>query len=186
MAMRSIPYTDNNRVPSAGGRFTLSYSADPKAFFGDASVGGSYTGGRYDKDGKLGYQVWAADATLRFGKVTLRGEYAARRTDLDPAASYPFTLVDPWFKKEGFYGEAEVPLGNSLTAVYRYEELRRTGTPLPGSISELSADSRFVRHTGGVVVTPAQAVFIKLSWEYWRTTDFGDFHTYHAGIGGAF
>ncbi len=187
MAMRSVPYNDNNRLPSGGGRLTLSYSSDPKAFFGDASIGGSYTGGRYDREAKLWYHAWAADATLRFGKLVLRGEYAARRTDLDPDASgYPFVLQDPWFKKEGFYGEAEVPLGSSLAAVYRYEQLRRTGAPLPGAIAELSADSRFVRQTAGVVVSPAQAMFIKLSWEYWQTRDFGDFHTYHAGLGGAF
>jgi hypothetical protein len=187
MAMRSLPYIDNNRVPSGGGRLALSYSADPGAFFGDASIGGSYTAGRYDKSAKLAYQVWAADATLRFGSVVLRGEYAARRTDLDPnATGYPFALIDPWFRKDGFYGEVEVPLGKYLTAVYRYEELRRMGTPLPGAIAEMSADSRFKRQTGGIVVTPAQSIFLKLSWEYWQTSDLGDFHTYHAGIGGTF
>lgn len=187
MAMRSIPYNDNNRVPSGGARFTLSYASDPGAFFGDASLGGSYTGGRYDKEATREYHAWAADATLRFGKLVLRGEYAARRTDLDPAATgYPFALEDPWFEKEGFYAEAEAPLGKYLEAVYRYEELRRTGTPLPGAVAELSADSTFKRHTAGLVVTPASSLFVKLSWELWQTTDFGEFHTYHAGIGGAF
>jgi hypothetical protein len=186
MAMRSVPYNDNNRVPAGGARLTLAYSPDPGAFFGDASLGGSYTGGRYDRDATRAYQAWSADATLRFGKLVLRGEYAARRTDLDPTATYPFALVDRWFLKEGFYGEAEAPLGRYLSAVYRYEELRRTGTPLPGSVEQLSNASKFVRHTAGLVVTPAQAIFMKLSWEYWRTTDFGEFHTYHAGIGGTF
>jgi hypothetical protein len=187
MAMRSIPYNDNNRVPAGGARLAISYSSDPGSFFGDANLGASYTGGRYDKDATREYQAWAADATLRFGKLLLRGEYAARRTDLDPAATgYPFALADPWFQKEGFYAEAEAPLGGYLSAVYRYEELRRTGTPLPGSVEELSADSRFVRHTGGVVITPASALYLKLSWELWQTSDFGDFHAYHAGIGGAF
>ena len=69
---------------------------------------------------------------------------------------------------------------------HAYEELRRTGAPLPGSIAELTPDSRMTRHTAGLVVTPASAVFLKLSWEYWDTTDFGRFHTYHAGVGGAF
>lgn len=187
MAMRTIPFADNNRLPSGGARLTLSYSADPGSFIGDASIGGSFTTGRYDKDAKLEYRMWGADATFRFGKLVLRGEYAARRTDLDPGASgYPFALEDPWFQKEGFYAEAEAPLGKYFAAVYRYEELRRTGAPLPGAVAELSPDSRMVRHTGGVVWTPAQALFVKLSWELWQTTDFGDFHTYHAGIGGAF
>jgi hypothetical protein len=187
MAMRSIPYNDNNRVPAGGGRLALAYSANPGAFFGDANLGGSYTAGRYDKDAKLGYEIWSVDATLRFGKLLLRGEYASRKTDLDPAATgYPYALTDPWFKKDGFYAEAEVPLGGYLSAVYRYDELRRVGTPLPGSVPELSADSRFRRHTGGVVITPTAALYVKLSWELWQTTDFGDFQTYHAGIGGAF
>ncbi len=187
MAMRSIPYNDNNGVPAGGGRLALSYSANPGAFFGDANLGGSYTAGRYDKDARRAYELWSVDATLRFGKLVLRGEYASRKTDLDPAATgYPYQLVDGWFQKSGYYGEAEVPLGGYLSAVYRYDELKRTGTPLPNSVAELSTNSEFIRHTGGIVITPAAALYVKLSWELWQTTDFGDFHTYHAGIGGAF
>lgn len=187
MAMRSIPYNDNNRLPSGGARLALSYAADPGAFFGDANVGASYTGGRYDRDATREYHAWAADATLRLGKLVVRGEYAARRTDLDAAATgYPFELVDDWFEKEGFYAEAEAPLGRWLAAVYRYDELRRTGTPLPGAVAELTAESTMKRHSAGFVVTPVSAIFVKLSWELWQTSDFGEFHTYHAGIGGAF
>lgn len=186
MAMRSAPYTDNNRLPAGGARFTLAYSPDPGAFFGDASIGGSYTGGQYDRDATRSYQAWEADLTLRLGKVVLRGEYAARRTDLDPTATYPYALVDRWFLKEGFYAEAEAPIGKYLSAAYRYDELRRSGTPLPGSMAELSRDSRIVRHTGGLYVTPASALFVKLSADWWQTTDFGEFFTYQAGLGGTF
>jgi hypothetical protein len=186
MAMRSIPYNDNNAVPAGGGRLALSYSSNPGAFFGDANLGGSYTAGRYDKDATRGYEIWSVDATLRLGKLLLRGEYASRKTDLDPTATYPYVLVDPWVEKAGYFAEAELPLGPYLAAVYRYEEMWRSGTPLPGSVAALSADSTFLRHTGGVVITPATALYVKLSWELWQTTDFGDFHTYHAGIGGAF
>ncbi len=187
MALRSAPYNDNNAEPAYGGRLTLTYSSDAGAFFGDTSVGGSYTAGRYDRDARLRYEAWGGDATLRLWKLILRGEYARRTTDLDPAATgYPFALQDPFFVKEGFYAELEHPLGKYLNVVYRYEELARRGTPLPGAPVEMSADSRFVRYTGGVMVTPAQNVFIKLSWEYWDTTDFGKFQAYHAGLGGAF
>jgi hypothetical protein len=187
MALRSIPYNDNNREPAGGARLAISFSANPGAFFGDASIGGSYTGGRYDREATLEYHAWAADATLRFGKLVLRGEYAARRTDLDPAATgYPLALEDPWFRKEGFYGEAEVPLGKYLAVVYRYDELRRLGAPLPGAVAELSRDSRFLRHTAGIVLSPAPSLLVKLSWDAWRTTDFGDFVTYNVGMGGAF
>jgi len=187
MALRSVPYNDNNGEPAYGGRLTLSYASDAGSFIGDANVGGSYTAGRYDRDAHLRYEAWGTDATFRLWKFTLRGEYARRKTDLDPAATgYPFTLEDPFFVKDGFYGELEHPLGKYLNVVYRYEQLARRGTPLPGAPVEMGTDSRFVRYTGGVVVTPAQNVFVKLSWEYWDTSDFGKFQTYHAGIGGAF
>jgi hypothetical protein len=187
MAMRSIPYNDNNAEPAYGGRLTLSYSSDAGDFIGDASVGGSYMSGKYDREARLGYEAWAADATFRFSKLILRGEYAHRKTDLDPTATgYPYGLLDPFFTKEGFYAEAEHPLGKYLNVVYRYEELRRVGSPLPGAPAELSANSRFTRYTGGLVVTPASNVFVKASWEYWDTSDLGRFNTYHAGIGGAF
>jgi hypothetical protein len=187
MAMRSAPYNDNNAEPAYGGRVTLSYSSDAGDFIGDASVGGSYMAGKYDRDAKLGYEAWAGDATFRLSKLVLRGEYAHRKTDLDPSASgYPYGLLDPFFTKDGFYAEAEHPLGKYLNVVYRYEEMKRTGSPLPGAPSELTANSRFTRYTGGIVLTPAQNVFVKASWEYWDTSDFGRFNTYHAGIGGAF
>jgi hypothetical protein len=187
MALRSVPYNDNNGEPAYGGRLVFAYAADAKAFFGDASLGGSYTAGTYDRSAGLGYEAWGADATLRLWKLVLRGEYASRKTDLDPAATgYPFVLEDPFFVKDGYYAELEHPLGKYLNVVYRYEELARKGTPLPGAPVEMSEDSRFVRYTGGVAVTPAQNLVVKLSWEYWDTTDFGQFQSYHAGIGGSF
>jgi hypothetical protein len=187
MAMRTAPYNDNNNVPAYGGRLTLSYSSDAGDWFGDASVGGSWMAGKYDRDAKLGYEAWAADATFRLWKLVLRGEYAWRKTDLDPnATGYPYALVDPWFTKDGYYAELEHPLGKYLGVVYRYEELKRTGSPLPGAPPEMTANSRFTRYNVGLVITPAQNVFIKAAWEYWDTSDFGKFNTYHAGIGGAF
>jgi hypothetical protein len=187
MALRSVPYNDNNAEPAYGGRVTVTFAPDAGGVIGDASVGGSYTSGKYDRDSRLGYEAWGADATFKLWSFVLRGEYARRKTDLDPTATgYPFALQDPFFVKDGFYAELEHPLGKYLDVVYRYEELRRTGTPLPGAPPELSANSRFARTTGGVVVTPAQNLFVKTSWEYWDTNDFGTFHSYHAGIGGAF
>jgi hypothetical protein len=186
MALRSIPYNDNNSEPAYGGRIALTYASDG-GLLGDTSIGGSYTAGKYDRDAQLGYDLWGADATFRLWKLVLRGEYARRTTDLDPdATGYPFALQDGFFVKEGFYAELEHPLGKYLNVVYRYEELARRGTPLPGAPAAMTADSRFARYTGGLAVTPAAGLIMKLSWEYWDTSDFGKFHTYHAGIGGAF
>jgi len=125
------------------------------------------------------------DASTQLGKLTLRGEYAHRKTDLSEEATYPFELVDPWFTKAGWYVEGEVPLGNYLGVVYRYDTLVRQGVPLPGA-TELTPDSSIVRHTAGLVVTPADSTFVKLGWEYWLASDFPDFHSVHFGVGGAF
>ena len=53
-----------------------------------------------------------------------------------------------------------------------------------------------MRYTAGPVITPVQAVYVKLSWEYWSdeatigtpggTTPFQEFHSGHLGFGGAF
>jgi cytochrome c553 len=187
MALRTAPYNDNNAEPAYGGRLTLSYSADAGDFIGDASFGGSYMSGKYDRDAKLGYEAFGADATVRLAMLIFRGEYARRKTDLDPnAAGYPYALKDPFFVKEGYYVELEHPLGKYLNLVYRYDDLKRTGTPLPGAPAEMTSNSRFKRYTGGIVLTPAQNLVVKASWEYWDTSDFGRFNTIHAGIGGAF
>jgi hypothetical protein len=187
IAMRSAPYYDNNNKPSYGGRATLSYAADAHDFIGDWSLGGSYLAGVYDSAGRLGYQTWGLDATFRLSKIVLRGEYASRKTDLDPhATGYPYALVDPWFTKSGYYVELEHPAGGYLTFVYRWDEMARNGTPLPGAPSSMTDHSRFERATAGLVIQPAQNTFVKGSWEWWNTSDFGKFNSFHVGLGGAF
>ncbi len=187
ISMRSIYYVDNNAQPGYGGRVTLTYSGEPKAFVGDVSLGASGTAGRYDKSERLQYAILGADASMRLGPVTLRGEYAYRKTDLNPDASgYPYQLVDPWFVKEGWYAELEHPLGKYVQMVYRYDALRRVGAPLPGANADLTPDSSLVRYTVATMITPAQNVFVKAGWEWWQPTDFPAFQMFHVGLGGAF
>lgn len=187
IAMRQVYYQDNNRQPAYGGRITASFASEPHSFIGDVSFGVSATKGVYDKAEKLGYLMYGADASARVGPFTMRGEYVLRRTDLNPAASgYPYQLVDDWFNKEGWYAELEHPLGKYIAMVYRYDELRRAGAPLPGSSPLLTTDSKIVRYTAGAMITPAQNTFVKLSWERWEPTDFPAFQSYHVGVGGAF
>jgi len=184
-AMRSLYYTDTNRLPSVGGRLALTLAAEPTWWLGDVSVGASGVTGRYDRDATLRYEAWGADASVRIEKFTFRGEYAFRRTDLSPSASYPYELVDTWFRKDGWYAEVERPFGSYLALVYRWDTLHRQGAPLAGA-TELTPDSTITRQTAGIVVTPASNVFVKLSWEQWRASDFADFQSIHFGIGGAF
>ncbi len=187
MALRTSPYTDNNKVPSYGGRIALTYSSDPGAVIGDVSLGASYTGGRYDRDARLQYQVAGADASIQLWKLTLRGEYALRRTALDPdATGYQWALVDDYFDKKGFYGELEHPLGRYLAMVYRYDKLERVGVPLPGSVAEMTPDTALERLTVGTVITPVSGIYMKLSYEYWKPSTFVVFHSGHVGFGGAF
>ena len=186
-AMRALPYYDNNRQPAVGGRLAFTYASGAGALLGDSSVGGSFTAGRYDKAGELGYLVWGADATVRVWRLLVRGEYAERKTDLNPdAAGYRYQLVDPWFRKRGWYAELEHPLVSWLGMVYRYEELRRTGVPPPGAQAQLSVDSTIRRYTLGAMIVPVSAMFLKLNGEYCDATDFPAFLSFHAGVGGSF
>jgi len=187
IASRSLYYTDNNNVPAGGGRVTLTYSADPGSALGDISLGASGTVGRYDQAKHLDYRIWGADASLRLWKITLRGEYAKRRTDIDPSQpGYAYAIVDPWFDKSGWYAELEHPVFRWLSAVYRYDVLERHGVPLPGSAAALTPSSTIDRFSAGVVITPAAALFVKLSYEYWKPSDFPVLQTGHVGFGGAF
>ena len=125
---------------------------------------------------------------IQLGRVTLRGEYATRQTDLSPTATYPYQLVDPWFTKEGWYGEVEFPLppfSRWVTVALRYDELRRRGMPLSSS-SPLSLDSTIQRYTGGLFVVPAPSLYLKVGYEYWAATDFAPFNAAHLGFGGSF
>jgi hypothetical protein len=188
IATRSLYYTDNNRVPAGGGRIVMTYASGGGGILGDVSLGGSATAGRYDRDARLGYFAWGADLTAQIGRATVRGEYATRKTDLDPKASYPYVLVDPWISKEGWYGELEFPVpgvDRYVTAALRYDELRRKGTPL-SSTSPLSTDSQIQRYTAGVMIIPAPSLYLKLSYERWSATDFSPINAGHLGFGGSF
>jgi hypothetical protein len=188
IATRSIYYTDNNRLPAGGGRVVMTYASSGGSFIGDVSVGGSVTAGRYDRDGVLGYLAWGADATAQLGRFTVRGEYATRQTDLDPGASYPYAIVDPWLSKEGWYAEVERPLpllDRWVTGVFRYDELRRQGTPLSAS-SPLSVDSTLQRYTAGLMIIPAPSLYLKVGYELWSGTDLPTLHAGHLGFGGSF
>jgi len=187
MALRAIPYTDNNRTPAYGGRLAMTFVSEPGHFFGDVSLGASYTGGRFDRDAKLQYDALAADLAIPFWKATLRGEWAMRRTAIDPAArGYTYAVVDDYVDKTGFYAELEHPLGRFTSVVYRYDQLARRGVPLPGSAAAMTPDSRLERWTGGVMITPASSFYVKLSYEYWMPSDHPEFHSGHVGVGGAF
>ena len=187
MSLRASPYVDNNKQPAYGSRVTLTYSSNPGAFIGDVSLGGSYTGGRYDREARLQYDVAGADLSIQLWRVTLRGEYAFRRTALDPnATGYDWALVDHFFDKRGFYAELEHPLGRYVAMIYRYDRLERLGAPLPGSSALMTPNTALERGTVGTVITPSSGIYMKLSYEYWKPNSFAVFQSGHVGFGGAF
>jgi hypothetical protein len=184
--MRNGNFGDNNRAPAGGARIALTRTSDPGGIFGDVSVGGSFTAGRYDDEARLGYAIWGADAQFSLWKTVFRGEWVERRTDLDPTANYGFLLRDDFFSKSGWYVEVEQPLGGHLALVGRVDQLRRSGAPLPGADDPANTFSRMTRHTAGVMITPVQSAFVKAGWEYWDSTTLENFHSFHFGLGGAF
>jgi hypothetical protein len=187
MSLRSVPYTDNNRVPSTGGRVTMTLTSEPGGLLGDLSLGASYTGGRFDKASRLRYDAAAVDLTIPIWKATLRGEAALRRTQLDPGASgYGWVPISNFFDKRGLYLELEHPATRWATAVYRYDRLERLGVPLPGSAAAMTPRSTLERATAGLMIRPTSALFLKLSYEYWMSDAHPAFHSGHVGMGGAF
>jgi hypothetical protein len=176
---------DNNDLPGGGGRVTLLHTeADPSALLGDVSLGGSFMAGRQDDAATRDYRLWGADLGLRVWKLRLRGEYAARRSELDPVR-YPGRRLD----KSGWYAELEHPVGQYVTAFYRHERLLRGGPILtPPDLAKLTPDGAFDlrRTTGGLELRPADAVYVKASYEHFSASHVGRFGLVHLGVGGTF
>jgi hypothetical protein len=173
-------YWDNNSLPSFGGRLATSYVSPRGSLLRQASLGGSLTGGRHDAEEEESYRAWGVDATVRVHEVTLRAEYAARRVDLPPGA-FGGDRLD----KAGWYAELEHPIGSRLVAVYRYDELRREG-PTDRVVIPISTDTKVRRYTAGLELRPADAVFVKASFEHYRPTELPITNALHLGVGATF
>lgn len=181
-------YVDNNSRPSYGAHLAWSVVAGDVAM----SVGGSAMTGTYDPDNELDFVLVGAQAMVRVAGAFLRAEYLARRTKMalgdDPASRFRYGpgkdgTFDPYFLKEGFYTELEVPLGR-LGLVMRWDGLRRRGNVL--RTSELRSDSAVLRYTIGATFALRDALRLKLSGEVYDFTDFEDETVLHLGVAGPF
>lgn len=181
-------YVDNNSRPTVGGRVAL------RADICDTlvAVGASAMYGTYDPDSELDMLLLGADFLVRFERWALRAEYLVRRTKMslgdDPAATFRYGpgedgAYDPYFLKEGFYGELVFPLG-PLEGVARVDGLRRTGNVTLAS--ELRSESMVLRYTLGTNIGLVRDWRIKLSGEYYDFSDFDDEVGVHLGVVGAF
>jgi hypothetical protein len=185
----ALYYIDNNSRPTVGGRLsgTLGFTAAAHL-----SLGASGMLGTYDPDNELSFWLLGADLVLRTEPFILRAEYLVRRTEmslgLDPASQFRYGpgadgKYDPWFIKDGFYTELEIPLGD-VDLVGRWDGLRRLGNTL--TTSELRSDSVLLRYTAALSYRIKAATRLKLSAEYYDSSDFDDEVALHVGIASPF
>ena len=182
-------YIDNNSRPILGGQAVVSYIAGKYS----VTAGASTMRGTYDPDHRLPFQIWGAHAVVRVRDVFVRAEYLTRRTKMemgtDPRHEFKYGpgsdgTFDPYFVKDGGYGELELPITKRITGVVREDFLRRRGNVIASSA--LRSNSALIRHTVGVAIAVAQSVRIKLNVERYDFSDFEDEDVVHVGIAGPF
>jgi hypothetical protein len=180
-------YVDNNSRPSLGANVALNMVSGKTTI----TAGASGMAGTYDPQNKLHYQIAGAHLILQLSGVFLRAEYLARRTEMaiggDPAQRFKYGpgkdgRYDPYFLKQGFYGELELPATDRLDVILRWDGLRRQGNVL--RTSELRSDSAVLRYTAGVSVKIRGATRLKLSGELYDFSDFSDELAIHVAITG--
>ncbi|MBI4816754.1 MAG: hypothetical protein HY791_10875 [Deltaproteobacteria bacterium] len=179
----SLYYVDNNSEPAVGGRIALTVVAGEDV---NATAGISATYGHYDPSGELEYLIAGADLYLRLADLNFRAEYLIRKTEYavgpEPTERfrYAFDLENNFFSKDGFYVEAEYPLGDGFDLIGRFDGLRRNGN-VPSS-SPLSRRSAVLRYTLGVNIQVERGMRLKLSGEAWDFSDFDDEIAAHVGV----
>jgi hypothetical protein len=180
-------YVDNNSRPSLGANAALNIVRGKVTITGGAS--GMF--GTYDPLNKLHYQIAGAHLVLQFSRVFFRAEYLARRTEMalgnDPSQRFKYGpgkdgRYDPYFLKQGFYTELELPAGDRVDFILRWDGLRRQGNVL--RTSELRSDSGLLRYTAGASVKVRGAVRLKLSGEFYDFSDFADEVAIHLALTG--
>lgn len=181
-------YVDNNSQPSVGAHVAMSFAgASSMLTFGASAMAGSY-----DPDRKLKYVVGGAHVVMKLHGVFVRAEYLARRTQMalgmDPATRFKYGpradgTFDPYFLKQGFYTELEVPAGDRLDFILRWDGLRRQGNVIATSM--LRSDSAVLRYTAATSIRVHGATRLKLSGELYDFSDFSDELALHVAVAGA-
>ena len=182
-------YVDNNSEPVLGGRFAAAIELDDDDTI---TLGASGMTGHYDPARALGFAIGGADAVLQLGHAFLRAEYLIRVTQFDvgtdPATRFKFgpgpdgTYAD-YFTKDGFYAEAEIPIGD-ISVIGRFDGLRRKGNVL--AASPLSADASVLRYTAALAWKATSGLHVKTSVELYRFSEFANELALHLGVATAF
>lgn len=193
---------DNNRWPQFGGRLALTFarSGNMSAAVPDITLGGSVLYGFYDDYDRLSYLIYGADLYIHLWRINLRGEVLRRQQDVDvrlldlpdgtSTGLKNMSEIIEQTTKDGFYAEADFPMGNYLEGVLRVDGMRRGGPrdaranpddkDLPASMRSayrapasavLDFDDWIMRYTVGLNVIPVTGAKLKLSYEYWTFKD---------------
>ncbi len=177
-------YVDNNSQPSAGARVALHWRGAGIS----ANAGFSALYGHYDPRAQLDYLMLGADLSLRVNRIKLRAEYLLRRQkmSLGPRPEQRFIFgpradgtFDPYMIKDGFYVEAEVPVG-AWELVGRWDGMTRVGNVT--ATSALNDRSWILRYTAAVAWKAAKRVRLKLSGELYTFSDFPTEMALHTGL----
>jgi hypothetical protein len=155
------------------------------------TAGMSGMAGTYDPENRQSFVIAGADLVIHLSRVFLRAEYLLRRTEMslgaDPAARFKYgpgaNGFDPYVLKQGFYTELEVPVGDRVEAIVRWDGLRRQGNVVRAS--QLRSDSALLRYTAGASIRVRGATRIKLSAELYDFSDFSDEVALHVAVAGA-
>ncbi len=181
-------YVDNNSRPALGAHVALNVLRGTTSI----TAGASAMFGTYDPEDRLHFQLAGAHLIVQISRVFLRAEYLMRRTEMalgaDPASRFKYGpgkdgTFDPYFLKQGFYTELEVPLTDRIDAVARWDGLRRQGNVV--RTSSLRSDSALLRYTAGASIKVRGATRVKLSAELYDFTDFDDELALHVALTGA-
>lgn len=183
---RSQIYADNNRTPATGGRLVLAFSELPGDLWRWFAVGVSGMWGKYDAEDELAYTMGGVDLYTRFGRMNVRGEVLFRRTEVpDTPTAFTQTLVDKAVQREGFYGQIDGPVTDTVEWLVRVDGFRRVG-PVPAGLRTLEPDSNILRYTLGFNLLPTTGVKLKMNYELWRFSDFDAENIIHLGLVGTF
>ena len=147
----SRSYTDNNRTPAVGGRYTLGNNL--------FRLGASGMMGRMQNDGsaELDYHLIGGDAVVTLERFRAYFEYAFRREQAGIAADNEI---------DGYVLELEWRLLERLGFLTRYDTLEHE----IASAGEQSVD----RFTWGINLTMQRAGLLLLNHEHWMLNDRSD------------
>jgi hypothetical protein len=178
-------YVDNNSEPVGGARIAASFDVGEE---GSLSAGLSGMAGHYDPEAELGFALFGVDLVAMYKGAFLRAEYLIRGTEMplgdNPSKRFKYAAnddgeFDDIFLKDGFYVEAQVPVGR-IDFIARWDGMRRFGNVLANS--PLRSKSIVLRYTGALAVELFSGIRLKSSLEVYDFSDFEDEIAVHLGL----